>query len=62
MTRHRDRAPGPPVRPLVDDLPARGPRPRRPPGAAPRPLLDAVLRLHFAQEDGGYFSLIDDDT
>ena len=23
--------------------------------------LDAVLRLHFAQEDEGYFSLIDDD-
>ncbi len=47
---------------LVDDLPESGPTAEDVPELR-RVLygLDAVLRLHFAQEDEGYFSLIDDD-
>jgi heavy metal translocating P-type ATPase len=46
---------------LVDDLPPEGPGPDERQELR-RVLygLDAVLRLHFAQEDEGYFSLIDD--
>jgi heavy metal translocating P-type ATPase len=46
---------------LVDDLPADGPGPDERQELR-RVLygLDAVLRLHFAQEDEGYFSLIED--
>jgi heavy metal translocating P-type ATPase len=48
---------------LIDELPAGGPTPDDVPELR-RVLygLDAVLRLHFAQEDEGYFSLVDDDT
>ena len=47
---------------LIDDLPASGPTDEDIPELR-RVLygLDAILRLHFAQEDEGYFSLIDDD-
>jgi len=47
---------------LVDDLPPEGPGPDERQELR-RVLygLDAVLRLHFAQEDEGYFSLIDDE-
>jgi hypothetical protein len=47
---------------LIDDLPADGPGPEDVLELR-RVLygLDEVLRLHFAQEDEGYFSLIEDD-
>ena len=47
---------------LLDDLPPEGPGPDERQELR-RVLygLDAVLRLHFAQEDEGYFSLIDDE-
>ena len=47
---------------LIDDLPPSGPTSEDVPELR-RVLygLDAVLRLHFAQEDEGYFSLIDED-
>ena len=47
---------------LIDDLPTSGPTAEDVPELR-RVLygLDAILRLHFAQEDEEYFSLIDDD-